>query len=169
MIHEIVIAGRSRRVELEPRAAGGFQVRLDGREVEVDFASAGEHTLSLRIAGRSFAVTWEFEERTPDGARLRLAAAGAELAATVRDPRRRQPPRRAEPGGRVRLAAPMAGKVVRLLAGCGEVVAAGQGVLVLEAMKMQNEVRSPKQGVVVVCHVTAGATVATGQLLAEVE
>ncbi|HKG21544.1 MAG TPA: acetyl-CoA carboxylase biotin carboxyl carrier protein subunit, partial [Blastocatellia bacterium] len=67
------------------------------------------------------------------------------------------------------LTAPMPGKVVRVLHGVGDEVAAGGGVVVVEAMKMQNEVRSRKAGRVIELRVSEGTTVGAGQVLAVVE
>jgi biotin carboxyl carrier protein len=63
----------------------------------------------------------------------------------------------------------MPGKVVRVLVKPGETVAAGQGLLVVEAMKMQNEMRAPKAGRVVAVPAGEGATVAAGAVLATIE
>jgi biotin carboxyl carrier protein len=63
----------------------------------------------------------------------------------------------------------MPGKVVRLLVTEGDVVAAGQGILVVEAMKMQNEVKSPKAGKIMSVTAKAGAAVSAGEVLAVVE
>lgn len=71
--------------------------------------------------------------------------------------------------GRVSLTARMPGKVVRLLVDVGSVVHAGQGILVLEAMKMQNEVKAPKSGRLCEIHVREGQTVGAGELLAVIE
>ena len=71
--------------------------------------------------------------------------------------------------GRQNLVAPMPGKVIRVLVAQGDEVAVGQGVVVVEAMKMQNEIKSPKAGIVVEVRVTAGATVNANQVLAVVE
>jgi len=68
-----------------------------------------------------------------------------------------------------KLAAPMPGKVVRLLLRQGSAVDAGGGVVVVEAMKMQNEVKSPKKGTVQKILVTEGAAVNAGDVLAIVE
>ena len=88
----------------------------------------------------------------------------------MRDPRRLVRARGAvEAAGRQKIVSPMPGKVVRVLVSEGEPVAAGQGVLVVEAMKMQNEIRSPKAGRVAAILVAEGAAVAGGQALAEVE
>jgi biotin carboxyl carrier protein len=63
----------------------------------------------------------------------------------------------------------MPGKVVRLLTAPGAAVEAGQGLLILEAMKMQNELRSPRAGVVAALRVAEGDTVSTGQVLVTLE
>src|SRR5690606_13009749 len=63
------------------------------------------------------------------------------------------------------LVAPMPGMVVRILVEPGQTVAAGQGVIVVEAMKMENELRSPAAGVVAHIAVSAGQTVEKGALL----
>ena len=71
--------------------------------------------------------------------------------------------------GRQNLTAPMPGKVVRVLLHSGDEVSAGQGVVVVEAMKMQNEIKSPKTGRVIEVRVAEGATVTANQVLAVVE
>ena len=88
----------------------------------------------------------------------------------VRDPRR-GPERAGRPGveGRAQVIAPMPGKIVRLLAAAGDTVAAGQGLLVVEAMKMQNEMKAPKAGRVASLAAREGATVAAGEVLAVIE
>jgi biotin carboxyl carrier protein len=88
----------------------------------------------------------------------------------VRDPRRRsRQSGKREIAGRLTVVAPMPGKIVRLLVAVGDTVAAGQGLLVIEAMKMQNEVKSPKAGVVVALEAREGATAAAGETLAVIE
>ncbi len=69
----------------------------------------------------------------------------------------------------MKIKAPMPGKVVRVLAGVGTQVELGQSVIVIEAMKMQNELKAPKNGVVKKINVAEGAAVDAGQALAEVE
>lgn len=71
--------------------------------------------------------------------------------------------------GKITLTSPMPGKVVRVLLQPGEEVAANQGVLIVEAMKMQNEVQSPKAGKVVEIRVAEGQTVNSGETLAVIE
>lgn len=94
---------------------------------------------------------------------------GEQFHVQVEDPRavRRGAARQAE--GRHVLTAAMPGKVVRLLVQEGDPVQAGQGMVVVEAMKMQNEVKSPKSGRVLSLPVKEGAAVAAGDTLAVVE
>src|SRR5207302_7027471 len=67
------------------------------------------------------------------------------------------------------IVAPMPGKVARVLVEVGEQIDAGSGIMVVEAMKMQNELKSPKAGVVLALNVQTGATVNAGDVLAVVE
>ena len=67
------------------------------------------------------------------------------------------------------LTAQMTGKVISVLAGEGEEVAVGQGLAIIEAMKMQNELKSPKSGIVTTCNIREGETVNTGDLLFEID
>ena len=71
--------------------------------------------------------------------------------------------------GPAKISTTMPGKVIRLLVADGDTVKAGQGILVVEAMKMQNEIKSPKDGVVKGLKAEAGATVGAGQTLALIE
>lgn len=71
----------------------------------------------------------------------------------------------AHPGGRVEVKAPMPGKVVKLLVAQGERVRVGQPVLLFEAMKMQNELRSPREGTVVKIDVETGQAVESRERL----
>jgi biotin carboxyl carrier protein len=71
--------------------------------------------------------------------------------------------------GSAEIVAPMPGKVVRVLVAEGEPVTAGSGILVVEAMKMQNELKTPKTGLVVSIRAQPGATVNAGDVLAVVE
>ena len=71
--------------------------------------------------------------------------------------------------GVAQVRAPMPGKIIRVLVKAGDEVQANQGILVMEAMKMQNEIKSPKQGIVKKLGVTAGSAVNSGDLLVEVE
>jgi len=168
MICEIQIGERTAKLSLEREADGGWKILLDGQPFAADIAVPNRDTLSLLIAGRSYCFAWA-RDGEPGRTAIWLAGGGRNTAVEVRDPRQARARHQVQLSGRARLNAPMAGKVVKLLAAPGALLEAGQGVLVLEAMKMQNEVRSPKAGTLLSLAVAAGDTVATGALLAEVE
>lgn len=166
MTYEVVIDGKSYRVELQ-RGEPGYACRVDGREVALESVSAERELLWLLVGGRSYEVR---REAQPNGA-LYLVVRGRRYAAEVRDPRAFRG-RRAVAGasaGPMKLVAPMPGKVVRLLKVEGAKVEAGEGVVVVEAMKMQNEIRSPRKGVVKKILAAAGAAVNAGETLVVVE
>lgn len=145
-----------------------YVLQLDG-SVSVH-GSAAIHEIepglySVLVEGRSHEV-----KIVPGAAGWNLDVDGRHFSCEVIDPRENSRPHRIAPGhGRVTLRAPMPGKVVRLLAVEGDCVAADQGVLVVEAMKMQNEIKSPAPGVVVSLPARPGDTVAANQPLAVVE
>ena len=170
MTYQVEIEGTTRAIDVQRHANAGWSITIDGTTVAADVVAAGAHTFSILIDGRSFTFHWELAEAAAAGPRFWIAGSdGREAVATVRDPRRLTALRPLEMPGPARLLAPMAGKVVRLLAAVGDPIEAGQGVLVLEAMKMQNEVRSPKSGTLRALAVASGTTVVPGALLAEIE
>jgi biotin carboxyl carrier protein len=166
MRFEVHIDGPSgkqiRTVELE-RDADSWKIRLDGQPADADTVEIDPNTLSLLLEGQSFEVR---VSQSPDGV-LKLQTGLQEFTAEVVDPRawrgRRHGALEAE--GRQQVVAPMPGKVVRVLVQAGDKVEAGQGLLVVEAMKMQNEIRSPKGGTVERLHVKEGQPVNAGDAL----
>jgi biotin carboxyl carrier protein len=165
MIYEVIIEGETRRVELT-RAGSGWRCKLDGRDLPLDVTFTQNGVLSILLAGKSYEVK---QEVSPTQANIVVGSERFE--AVARDPRSLRSRRRSGAGdeGPKRVTAPMPGKVVRILAPVGAKVEAGQSVLVIEAMKMQNEMKSPKKGTVKKINVTEGSPVEAGQVLAEVE
>jgi biotin carboxyl carrier protein len=162
--YDVTIDGNNYRLELN-RVDGGWSCRLDGRDVEVDAVLARPDVLSLRVGNQVYEVKYE---HTADD--LQLWVGSARFAAEVRDPRSlRGRVRTADHRGAKKLAAPMPGKVVRLLVLEGSEVEAGGGVVVVEAMKMQNEIKSPKKGRIQKILVSEGTAVNAGDILAIVE
>jgi biotin carboxyl carrier protein len=153
---------KTRIVELQ-RNGAGWRVILDGQPVSADVAGIAPHTLSVLLDGQSFEVS---VTPSSDG-KLKLQTGTQEFTAEVIDPRawsgRRHGAVEAE--GRQQIVAPMPGKVVRVLVKAGDHVEAAQGLLVVEAMKMQNEVRSPKSGMVERVLVKEGQAVNAGEVL----
>jgi biotin carboxyl carrier protein len=164
MIYDVNIDGRSYRLDLE-RAESGWLCRLDGQEVQIDAVLARPDVLSLRIGNKAYEVKCERV-----AGEIHLWVGSARFAVEVRDPRSlRGRARAADDQGPRKLTAPMPGKIVRVLVEAGAAVEAGAGVLVVEAMKMQNEIKSPKKGTIQKILVGVGAAVNAGDLLAIVE
>jgi biotin carboxyl carrier protein len=162
MKFETMIAGRAGSLEIE---GAKFRYRReDGAIAEGDFSiqTLDAGCASLIIGGRSYRVT--------RGAAGDMMVNGAPLAVEVYD--RRSLRGRAGGGtshGRQNICAPMPGKIVRVLVAAGDAVVAGQGLVVVEAMKMQNEMKSPKTGRVVAVRTQADAAVSPGEVLMVVE
>jgi len=165
MIYEVILAEKSYRVELT-QVGERWKCMLDGRELPVDVVYGQNGVLSLLLGGKSYEVKQEIV-----GTETNIVVGHERFTASVRDPRSFRSRRRAGAieQGIMKIKAPMPGKVVRVLAGVGTQVEVGQSVLVIEAMKMQNELKAPKTGVVKKINVAEGAAVDAGQALAEVE
>jgi len=150
-------------------ATGGrYSVRLGDRTVEVDLLAAGNSLYSLLIDGRSYEV-----DVLPGEEALTVLVRGEPYYIKVQDERTAR--LRAATGkgraqsGRRTVASPMPGKVVRHLVRVGDAVEAGQGVIVVEAMKMENELRAPAAGTVREIRAAEGAVVAGGAPLVVIE
>jgi biotin carboxyl carrier protein len=165
MVYEVTVDGKPHRLEIE-RAEDVWMCRLDGQEIKVDAILARPDVLSLLVDGRSYEV-----KREQTATDLHLWVGSTRYGVEVRDPRslRSRQEAAGDDKGPKKVIAPMPGRVVRLLVGEGAEVAAGQGIVVVEAMKMQNEIKSPKKGVVQKLMATSGATVNAGDVLAIVE
>jgi biotin carboxyl carrier protein len=164
MIYDVATDGKNYRLELN-RADGRWSCRLDGREVAVDAVLARPDVLSLRIGNLAYEVK---SERVAN--ELHLWVGSSRFSVEVRDPRSlRGRARAGDDQGPRKIVAPMPGKVVRLLVGEGDEVEAGAGVAVVEAMKMQNEIKSPKKGTIQKILVSEGSAVNAGDVLIVVE
>jgi biotin carboxyl carrier protein len=161
MKYEAEIEGREVTVELEQRD-GRVSAKVEGRVYDLSVVRpdesaylffAGDQVYEARVwdeGAGSIRVNRFFNARVIDR-KHRRASVGHSLE------------------GRQQLLAPMPGKVVRVLLQPGDEVASGQGVVVVEAMKMQNEIKSPKAGRVAEIRVSEGVTVNANQVLAVVE
>lgn len=164
MLYDVTIDGKNYRLELN-RVDGRWSCRLDGHDVEVEAVLLRPDVLSLRIGNVAYEVK---SERIAND--LQIWVGSARFAVELRDPRSlRGRSRAADDHGPRKITAPMPGKVVRLLVDEGDKVEAGGGVAIVEAMKMQNEIKSPKQGTVQKILVGEGAAVNAGDVLAIVE
>jgi acetyl/propionyl-CoA carboxylase alpha subunit len=164
VILDAAVGGRAHRVEVTG-GKGRYTVTIDGRPREVDWRPVGGPFVSLLLDGRSHDVGLE---PRPGGYRVRVGS--HDFAVELLAPTRVDAvAARRAPAGPARLLAPMPGRVVRVLAEPGQEVEAGQGLVVMEAMKMENELRSPRAGRVVEVHARERQTVETGSLLVVVE
>ena len=148
-----------------------WQILIDGRTVEIDpqhleaVKEVEPGVYSVLLEGRSFEVR---ATATPQV--LNVETGGRRFAVEVRDPRNASRQSRAALGsGRQNVFAPMPGKVVRLLVREGDTVDIGQGLIVVEAMKMQNEMKASRAGRVAEVRVGDGDTVAAGDTLMVLE
>ena len=164
MHYEVEVDGRLRQVVVH-RHDGQFVVSVDGRESAVDAVRVDAHTWSLLIGGASFEVTL-----APDGAAGQLAVTVGHVPSIVALNGRRRWSRKDDGAtrgvGSDRLVAPMPGKIVRVLVKPGDTVAARQPLVVIEAMKMENELRASHDGVVKELTAREGQSVDAGTLLA---
>ena len=141
------IDGRTYTLEVHHAATGDYLLRNDNRvyHCRVETSGTQRENLVVYLRGNRYAI------RLHDPKRSRVQNSGA------------------HDQGSAQIIAPMPGKVVRLLVEVGAHVEAGAGVIVVEAMKMQNEMKSPKAGVVISLNASPGTTVNAGDVLAEVE
>jgi biotin carboxyl carrier protein len=145
------------------RDGNRFNFTHGGHAIEADVIEVAANTFSVLVSGHAFEVR---VEPAPGG--VRIHAGTREFRAEIEDPRawRGRHGGTLEAEGRQKIIAPMPGKVVRLLVAEGQKVEAGQGLMVVEAMKMQNEIRSPKSGVVERIVIVEGQAVNAGEPLA---
>lgn len=155
------------RAEVEETGPGRYRITLDGKDYDVDARQAGS-IYSILVDGHVFEADLEPTGHNGD---LSLMIRGAVYEVHAIDERRqklRKAARQGATGGGV-LKTPMPGKVVRILTPVGTKVKQGDGVIVVEAMKMENELPSPADGVVKEVRATEGQAVDGGAILAVIE
>ena len=164
MIFDAAVDGRSARVEVRERG-GVYTVLVDGRPLSVSAFPTARHFTTLIVDGRCHdAGVLRQGDRHVVALRegafevTLVASAGGAAAA-----------HRKAPAGPAKVSAPMPGKIVRVAAAAGQEVRAGECLVVMEAMKMENEIRSPRAGRVTDVLVKEGQAVESGALLILVE
>ena len=142
------VDGRGYTLEVRESGAGGYVLIADAAvfDCRVDGRPESGKSIGVVVGATGYSVT------LIDPKRLRGASGAVAHADEA-----------------ARIVAPMPGKVVRVLVSVGDQVEAGAGIVVVEAMKMQNEMKSPKAGTLAALHVEVGATVNAGDVLAVVE
>ncbi|PRP90996.1 2-oxoglutarate carboxylase large subunit [Enhygromyxa salina] len=170
--YRVRVGEREHEVEIEIDAAGERRILVDGQALEV--ADAGAHAVRVGPQGpqdaRQLELTLAGEPRPSEAW---VGVVGARVQVEVRT---EQEARLAAALGKGAsgsaggsLAAPMPGRVVKILVSEGEVVELGAPAIIVEAMKMENELHTPSAGVVRRVEVAEGETVDAGQVLIEIE
>jgi biotin carboxyl carrier protein len=172
MRFELDVAGRRRTVSIEP--IGGANHAGGRVRVAIEDAERGTRTTEVeaRATELGVSVVYADDHRSVDaavtmrrGGDLLVQFGHADVTVLV-DPRRTgASPAEPAGAGEQRLTAPMPGRVVRVLVSPGQAVAARQGLVVVEAMKMENEIAAPRAGVVKEVAVVGGASVEASALL----
>jgi biotin carboxyl carrier protein len=159
---DVIVNGRAAELHLDPSHVKYVRADLSSFDGDFTIEPSGPGIFSILIEGRSYQATI----LAPGVIQVNDRVFDVEIF----DPRElRARSNTAAMHGRQSIAAPMPGKVVRVLVAAGDTIEAGQGLIVVEAMKMQNEMKSPKAGTVVEVKTKDGATVAAGEILIVIE
>ena len=167
MRYVATLDGAEHEIEVEELSAESFAIRLGEHRFEADLRQVGPASFSVILDNRSF----DFDV-VREGEEIVVASRAGATRLTLVDAARRAlraGARRREVSGRVEIKAAMPGRVVNVLVVAGDEVKRDQGVLILEAMKMENELKTPKDGKVIEVKVVAGQTVEKGELMIVIE
>ncbi len=165
MRYQAIVDGAGHELEIEELSPTTFRVKLGDSSFEVDLRKTHGSSYLAMVGDRAF----DFSV-SADGEELVIASRrGANRVTLIDHSRRRLKTGERVITGRVELKAMMPGRVVNVLVKPGDEVTADQGVLVVEAMKMENELKAPKAGKVIEVRVSAGQAVEKGEILAVIE
>ena len=162
--YDAEINGERSSVEIDDRGGRSGAI-VNGRRYECEVARPEEGLFQIFIGDAVYRVTVSDASAGTLAVRLR----GRDYIVRLIDRKHRRPGVESRGEGRQSLLAPMPGKVVRILCAAGRDVSTGQGVIVVEAMKMQNEIKAANAGKVIEIRVVVGETVEAGQVLAVIE
>ncbi|HWV38173.1 MAG TPA: biotin/lipoyl-containing protein [Vulgatibacter sp.] len=168
MRYQATLAKQTWDIDVTEKGDGLYEVKVGDEVHVVDALELAHGAVSLIVDHASYSV--EFEEGPNDS--VNVMVRDQVFKVEVLDERRmrmRQAGGRFTVEGPQTVTAPMPGKVVKYLVAVGDEVAEGQGLVVVEAMKMENELTSPKGGIVKELFSTAGASVESGAKLVMVE
>jgi len=160
--------GQTTRIQIQEKEPGQFQVLLGDTPYAVDFLEPQRNILSLLIGGKSYEVDVDAADNSDD---FGVLLKGDHYEIEVVEERKKKLAMKMAAGasGRQDLKSPMAGNVRKILMAPGERVAAGQVLLILEAMKMQNEIKSPIDGIVASVTAREEITVSLGDPLCVID
>ncbi len=168
---DVTVNGRPRTVLVEPplEHPGQVAVTIEGRRRVFDLSWIDADTLSVIEGGVACEIRMHRRDHGAVGVEIdgRVYEAVVSPEKLLREPFSVSSSAKTDPGSvsAVSIKAPMPGRIVRVLVAVGDRVAARQGVMVIEAMKMENELRAPREGTVKDIVAAAGATVESGAVL----
>ena len=169
MHYVAIINGKERDVEINEVSPDQFRVEFDGKVLDLDAKAVSDSTLSLVAEEASYNIE---SEVAADGSQ-NLLIRGSLLSVEVLDLRTHRLRKAQESAGGIDgpvvIRAPMPGKIVAVLVKEGDEVEEGQGVVVVEAMKMENELKAPKAGVITALTAEEGTPVEGGATLCTIE
>ncbi|HYT00992.1 MAG TPA: biotin/lipoyl-containing protein [Thermoplasmata archaeon] len=162
MRFRLVVDGEPREIEVD-RTRQGYSVRVDGSEYRATARPRADE-VAVRIGPRSYRIRFEgHEARVDDGRHEVLISEIFDEQALV------DSPTAAGKEAPIEIRSPMPGRVVRVLIGAGDPVRRGQTLLILEAMKMQNEIPAPRDGVVREVRVHEGESITVDRVVVVVD
>ncbi|MEO5762391.1 MAG: biotin/lipoyl-containing protein [Vicinamibacteria bacterium] len=159
MLFDATAGGQSARVEVR-ESNGRYQVTIGDKKMELDWLKTGPSEASVLVDGQSHDVSLE---KTAEG--FAIIVRGDRVDVDLKDAVKGVAFGKPVLTGPLKLTAPMPGKIVKLLVAPGDVVEPGRGVIVMEAMKMENELKTNRAGTVQEIKVKEGQAVETGALL----
>ena len=166
MRYTAIVGGEECLIEVTPRE-NGYRVLIGGRELDLDAVHLQGSAVSLIAGTRSYRCDIDPGKNGQIGVLVGETVYPLEIL-DERKLRMRRAAGKFTLEGPQRIDAPMPGKVTRVLVKLGDEVEEGQGLVVVEAMKMENELKSPKKGKVTELHAVEGAAVESGAKLAVV-
>jgi biotin carboxyl carrier protein len=168
MRYDATVGGQKEATSIEIEPSGpGYKVTVNGESYQVNAVMLDPGGISLLVDGKSYAAT--IQEKKD---RLSVLVRNRIFDVSIIDERRGKLNRiatRFSSQGKQIIASPMPGKVVRVLVNLGDSVLEGQGLVVVEAMKMENELKSPKAGKVIELNAREGSAVDNNAILVVVE
>lgn len=159
MLFDAATGGQTARIEVR-ESQGRYKVTIGEKTLDLDVVKTGATDLSVLVDGASHDLSLE---KTAEGYAVVLR--GDRFDIDLKDAVKGTALGRVAHTGPLKLTAPMPGKIVKVLVAQGEAVEAGRGVLVMEAMKMENELKATRAGTVQEIKVKEGQAVEMGALL----
>jgi biotin carboxyl carrier protein len=163
-----MLEGIEHELEIAELSALSYRVKIAGAEHELDVHRVGPTSFSILVCDRSFDL-----DVVRDGDEMIIASRGKTIRVTLLDARRHaqrvRASRLSQTAGPLEVKAMMPGRIVNVLVKEGDEVAHHQGIVVVEAMKMENEIKSPKAGRILQVRVSPGQTVEKSELLVIIE